>query len=183
MASCVEVAGWLKIPVETTISRILKKSPKSRSASLNASPIKLRGQIWRKANRAGVSKVGLNPVQGSILIPPLIRCAAPKRAPLKVTTPRRKGALSYHPQLAFWAGSKEIVQAWFRRGAPIPVWSLNLSNNYWPTYLTKRGYIRADSRYFVGGLIGLAGYHKHEYLIKVQTQKPGRTLTGNSGLP
>ena len=31
--------------------------------------------------------------------------------------PKKKGALSYHPQLAFLAGSKEILQAWFRTGS------------------------------------------------------------------
>ena len=58
-----EVAGWLKIPVETRISRIFKEVTEKQIGQLESVTHKLRGQIWRKANRAGVSKVGLNPVQ------------------------------------------------------------------------------------------------------------------------
>jgi len=63
MASCVRVAGWLKIPVETTISRIFKEVTEKQISQLESVTHRMRAQIWRKANRAGVSKVGLNPVQ------------------------------------------------------------------------------------------------------------------------
>ena len=58
-----EVAGWLKLPVETTISRLFKEVTEKQISPLESVTHKLRGQIWRKANRAGLSKVGLNPVQ------------------------------------------------------------------------------------------------------------------------
>ncbi|MEI7997598.1 MAG: hypothetical protein WCH01_22145, partial [Methylococcaceae bacterium] len=48
--------------VETTISRIFKEVTEKQISQLKSVTYKLRGQIWRKANRAGLSKVGLNPV-------------------------------------------------------------------------------------------------------------------------
>jgi hypothetical protein len=68
-----QVAGLLKIPVETTISRIFKEVIEKQISQLESVTHKLRGQIWCKANHAGLSKVVINSVHnGSILIPPLI---------------------------------------------------------------------------------------------------------------
>ncbi len=50
-----EVAGWLRMPVETTVSRIFKELSEKQINQLETVNHILRGQIWRKANRSGTS--------------------------------------------------------------------------------------------------------------------------------
>jgi len=125
-----DIAGWIKLPVETTIGRLFKEVTERHISQLESVNHRLRGQIWRSANRAGVSKVGLNPVQWIDVDSTVDSVCGTQEGAAKGYNPKKKGALSYHPQLAFLAGSKEILQAWFRTGAPIPVMaSLNSSSN------------------------------------------------------
>ena len=58
-----KIAGWNKLPVETTIARLFKEVTEKQINQFESVTHKLRGQIWRRANRSGASKVGLNPVQ------------------------------------------------------------------------------------------------------------------------
>ena len=97
-----EVAGWLKLPVETTISRLFKEVTEQQISQLESVTHTLRGQIWRKANRAGLSKVGRNPVQWVDIDSTADRVFGNQEGATKGYNPKKKGALSYHPQLAFW---------------------------------------------------------------------------------
>jgi hypothetical protein len=58
-----DIAGWNKVPVETTVGRLFKEVTEKQISQFESVTHKLRGQIWRQASRAGVSKVGLSPVQ------------------------------------------------------------------------------------------------------------------------
>src|SRR5664280_1676728 len=58
-----KIAGWTKVPVDTTIGRLFKEVTEKQISHFESLNHRLRGQIWRMANRAGVSKVGLNRVQ------------------------------------------------------------------------------------------------------------------------
>ena len=58
-----KIAGWVKFPVETTIGRLFKEVTEKEISQYESLNHRLRGQIWRMANRAGASKVGLNRVQ------------------------------------------------------------------------------------------------------------------------
>jgi hypothetical protein len=57
-----EITGWTQLPVETTIGRLFKEVTARHISQLESVNHKLRGQIWRRAHRSGVSKVGLNPI-------------------------------------------------------------------------------------------------------------------------
>ena len=94
-----EVAGWLKLPVETTISRLFKEVTEKQVSQFESVTHKLRGQIWRKANRAGVSKVGLNPVQWIDIDSTVDSVCGTQEGAAKGCNPKKKGALSYHPCL------------------------------------------------------------------------------------
>ena len=83
---------------------------------------------------------------------------------------RKKGARSYHPQLAFLAETKEILQAWFRTG------NVYTSNGvvefikqllaHLPTRM--RISFQGDSGDFNVNLLELLGTRGHGYLIKVK---------------
>ena len=175
-----KVAGWLKIPVETTISRIFKEVTEKQISQLESVTHKLRGQIWRKANRAGLSKVGLKPVQWIDIDSTVDSVCGTQEGAAKGYNPKKKGALSYHPQLAFSVESKEILLAWFRTGSAytsngvvefVKQLLIHLSNK-------TRFIIRADSGYFVGALLDFLDAHKHGYLIKVKLKNLIALLTG-----
>ena len=174
-----KVAGWLKIPVETTISRIFKEVTEKQISQLESVTHRFRAQVWRKANRAGASKVGLNPVQWIDIDSTVDTVCGTQEGAAKGFNPKKKGALSYHPQLAFCVESKEILQAWFRTGTAytsngvvefVKQLLAHLSNK-------TRLIIRADSGYFVGTLLDLLDAHKHGYLIKVKFKNLVALLT------
>jgi hypothetical protein len=52
-----KIAGWIKFPVETTIGRLFKEVTEKEISQFESLNHRLRGQIWRMANRTGASKV------------------------------------------------------------------------------------------------------------------------------
>lgn len=165
-----EVAGWLRMPVETTVSRLFKELNEKQINQLETVNHVFRGQIWRKANRSGTSTVGLNPVQWIDIDSTVDSVCGRQEGATKGYNPKKKGALSYHPQLAFWVGSKEILQAWFRTGS---AYTSNGVVEFVKQLLVHlpsriRVIIRADSGYFVGALLDLLDARGHGYLIKVK---------------
>ena len=99
-----DIAGWTKLPVDTTIGRLFKEVTERQISQLESVNHRLRGQLWRRANRAGVSKVGLNPVQWIDVDSTVDSVCGSQEGAAKGHNPKKKGALSYHPQLAFLAG-------------------------------------------------------------------------------
>ena len=115
-----KIAGWLKFPVETTIGRLFKEVTEKEISQFESLNHRLRGQIWRMANRAGVSKVGLNRVQWVYIDSTVDSVCGIQEGAAKGYNPKKKGALSYHPQLAFLAGSEVVCKPGFGPEAPIP---------------------------------------------------------------
>jgi len=112
-----KIAGWIKFPVETTIGRLFKEVTEKQTRQFESLNHRLRGQIWRMAHRAGVSTVGLKRVQWVDIDSTVDSVCGSQEGAAKGYNPKNKGALSYPPQLAFPAGSKEILQAGFRTGS------------------------------------------------------------------
>ena len=149
-----DIAGWNKVPVETTVGRLFKEVTEKQISQFESVTHKLRGQIWRQASRAGVSKVGLSPVQWVDIDSTVDSVCGTQEGAAKGYNPKKKGALSYHPQLAFLAGSKEILQAWFRTGS---AYTSNGVVEFVKQLLAHlpnrmRVIVRAYSGYFVGAL-------------------------------
>lgn len=165
-----KIAGWIKFPVETTIGRLFKEVTEKQTSQFESLNHRLRGQIWRMANRAGVSKVGLNRVQWIDIDSTVDSVCGTQEGAAKGYNPKKKGALSYHPQLAFLAGSKEILQAWFRTGSAYTSNGIVEFVKQLLAHLPNRMRIivRADSGYFVGALLDLLDAYGHGYLIKVK---------------
>jgi hypothetical protein len=174
-----KIAGWTKVPVDTTIGRLFKEVTEKQISQFESLNHRLRGQIWRLANRAGVSKVGLNRVQWVDIDSTVDSVCGTQEGAAKGYNPKKKGALSYHPQLAFLAGSKEILQAWFRTGS---AYTSNGVVDFVKQLLAHlpnrmRIIVRADSGYFVGALLDLLEAYGHGYLIKVKLKNLVSLLT------
>ena len=173
-----KLAGWLRLPVETTVSRVFKEVEEWQISQLETLNHRLRGRIWRKARRAGVSRVGLLPAQWVDIDSTVDSVCGRQEGAAKGYNPKKKGALSYHPQLAFWTDSKEIIQAWFRTGS---AYTSNGVVDFVKQLLAHlpsrmRLIIRADSGYFVGILLDLLDRLGHGYLIKVKLKNLNRLL-------
>ena len=111
-----QVVGWVKVPVETTILRIFKEVSDAQISQFEALTHILRGQHWRRLLRSGKSKVGVQLVQWVDVDSTVDTVCGRQEGSAKGFNPKKKGARSYHPQIAFLAESKEILQAWFRTG-------------------------------------------------------------------
>jgi hypothetical protein len=174
-----KIAGWTKVPVDTTIGRLFKEVTEKQISQFESLNHRLRGQIWRMANRAGVSKVGLNRVQWVDIDSTVDSVCGSQEGAAKGFNPKKKGALSYHPQLAFLAGSKEILQAWFRTGSAYTSNGIVEFVKQLLAHLPNRMRIivRADSGYFVGALLDLLEAYGHGYLIKVKLKNLVSLLT------
>jgi hypothetical protein len=174
-----KIAGWVKFPVETTIGRLFKEVTEKEISQFESLNHRLRGQIWRMANRAGVSKVGLNRVQWVDIDSTVDSVCGAQEGATKGYNPKKKGALSYHPQLAFLVESKEIIQAWFRTGSAYTSNGIVEFVKQLLAHLPNRMRIivRADSGYFDGALLDLLDAFGHGYLIKVKLKNLVSLLT------
>ena len=165
-----KVAGWIKVPVETTILRIFKEVSDAQISQFEALTHTLRGQHWRHLLRSGKSKVGRQPVQWVDVDSTVDTVCGRQEGSAKGFNPKKKGALSYHPQIAFLAETKEILQAWFRTGNAYTSNGIVEFTKQLLAHLPNRMRIifRGDSGYFVGDLLELLDTRGHGYLIKVK---------------
>ncbi len=131
-----KVASWVKIPVETTILRIFKEvSDRQISQIENAhaylawSTLAAFTSFRKVENRHTTRPTDWMSIQ---LRTPFV---ARQEGSAKGYNPKKKGARSYHPQIAFLAETKEILQAWFRQVMLLRAMVLlNLPNSCWHTY-------------------------------------------------
>jgi hypothetical protein len=130
-----DIAGWNKVPVETTVGRLFKEVTEKQISQFESVTHKLRGQIWRQANRASVSKVGLSPVQWVDMDSTVDSVCGTQEGAAKGYNPKKKGALSYLRNWRFWRAAKKFCKPGLEPGAPIPAMAwLNSSSNCWRIY-------------------------------------------------
>ena len=132
-----KVAGWVKVPVETTILRIFKELSDAQISQFEALTHTLRGQHWRRLLRSGKSKTAYTPSNGFMLIQLLIRFVVDKKEVPKVSIQKRKVPVRTIHKSPFWRKQKKFYKPGSEQAMPlrVMVW-LNLPNNYWPTYPT-----------------------------------------------
>jgi len=165
-----KITGWIKVPVETTIVRIFKELNDEQISQFEALTHTLRGQHWRRLLRSGKSNVGLKPVQWVDVDSTVDTVCGRQEGSAKGFNPKKKGARSYHPQLAFLTETKEILQAWFRTGNVYTSNGVVEFTKQLLAHLPNRMRIifRGDSGYFDGNLLELLDTRGHGYLIKVK---------------
>ena len=164
------VAGWVRVPDDSSLGRLLKEVSERHINDLETLVHVARGRVWQRALRSGASTIAAQCVQwvdGDSTVKTLY--GLPEGA-TKGYNPHKKGALSYHPLLAFSAHTKEIIQGWLRTGSAYTSNGIVEFMKQLLAHLPKhlRIVFRADSGFFVGALLELLEQRGHGYLIKVK---------------
>ena len=165
-----KTAGWRRIPNETTLGRLFKEVSARHISEMETLVHVLRKTVWQNALRKGSSKVASLKTLWIDVDSSVKTVYGQQQGVAKGYNRHKKGAYSYHPQLAFCTHTKEILQGWLRTG------SAHTSNGIvefmkqllaqFPA--SQRIVVRADSGYFVGALLDYLDALGHGYLIKVK---------------
>ena len=164
-----KIDDWENIPNDTTLSRIFKECRETEINDLQFLNHQLRAQIWEKLKP--MHKGAFNRRKSYwIDIDSTVKTVYGKQEGAeKGFNSHKKGALSYHPQLAFCAHTKEIVQGLLRPGN---VYTSNgvvdFVEQIQSSFAGRRIILRGDSGYFSGELLDLLEENKDGYLIKVK---------------
>ena len=165
-----KVAGWLRIPDETTLGRLFKEVGERQVSEMETFVHVLRRKVWQRAARAGTSRVNLLQTLWIDVDSSVKTVYGNQEGVAKGYNPHKKGARSYHPQLAFCTETKEILQGWLRTGS---AYTSNGIVEFMKQLLaqlpdSRRILFRGDSGYFVGALLDHLDGLGHGYLIKVK---------------
>ena len=161
-----KLAGWLSVPDETTLGRILKTVKDKHINELENFVHALRRKVWKKVG--GVIEASSSlwiDVDSSVKT-----VYGHQEGAAKGYNPHKKGALSYHPLLAFCTATKEILQGWLRTG---DAYTSNGIVEFMKQLLAQldsgqRIVFRGDSGFFVGALLDYLDALGHGYLVKVK---------------
>ncbi len=165
-----KVAGWSRLPDETTLGRLFKEVGERQVSEMETFVHVLRRKVWKKTARTGASKIDLLQTLWIDVDSSVKTVYGRQQGVAKGYNPHKKGARSYHPQLAFCTHSKEILQGWFRTGS---AYTSNGVVEFMKQLMAqlpdvKRIIFRGDSGYFVGALLDYLDLLSHGYLIKVK---------------
>ncbi len=164
------LAGWVAIPDNSTLGRIFRTFREQQISQLETLNHRLRGKIWRKALRSGVSTIAMRSCR-VIDVDSTEKTAYGKQQGVKKGyNPFRKGKASYHPILAFCAETKEILQGWLRSGDAYTSNGIVEFPKQLLAHLPKSQTIlfRGDSGFFNGKLFDLLDRFGHGYLVKAK---------------
>ncbi|NBS27186.1 MAG: IS1380 family transposase, partial [Gammaproteobacteria bacterium] len=138
----------------------------------------MRGRAWKKALRSGRSKVyALRRI--TVDLDSTVKTVfGHQEGAEKGYNTAKKGAKSYHPQLAFCAETKEVLQGWQRTGN---AYTANGAVEFMKQLLASlpahmKIIFRADSGYFGGALLSYLEACGHCYLIKVSMRNLAKLL-------
>lgn len=159
-----KIAGWVSVPDETTLGRLFKGLKDRHISQMETLVHSLRKKVWK---RAGFT----TPTHFWIDVDSSVKTVYGKQEGAeKGFNPHKKGALSYHPLLAFSTHTKEILQGWLRSGS---AYTSNGILEFMKQLLAQldnkqRIVFRGDSGFFVGGLLDYLDSLGHGYLVKVK---------------
>ena len=165
-----EVSGWLSVPDDSTLGRIFRQGQLKHVAQLEVVNHSLRRRIWTRATKSGALQPG-HLYRSWVDVDSTVKTVFGRQeGAAKGYNPVKKGALSYHPLVAFGSHTKEILQAWLRTGRAytsngIVEFMKQLAVQMPPK---MRILFRGDSGFFVGELMDWLDQARHGYLIKVK---------------
>lgn len=162
-----KMLSWASVPDRTTISRLLESLTFEELIGMENLVHTMRRKIWDEyflPNRNTTDPIIID-VDSTVKT-----SYGNQEGSEKGFNSSKKGASSFHPQLAFCAETKEILQAWYRCG------SAYTSNGIvdFMAQLTvqlpaaEKFYFRADSGYFSNDLLSFLEDDDYGYLIKVK---------------
>ena len=174
------IAGWCSIPDDSSLGRLFKSFTMRHVSEMETLNHALRTRIWRYALRHGRDLVGARRSLSIDVDSTVKTVYGRQEGAAKGYNPHKKGALSYHPLLAFCTDTKEILQGWFRDGSSYTSNGIVEFTKQLLANLPKetRIFFRADSGFFVGELLDLLEQFSHDYLIKVKLKNLTSLLAG-----
>ena len=110
------VAGWTRLPVDTTLGRVFKEVDRCQVVALETLNHRLRGRVWRRAVQTGEHLRSAALVMWVDVDSTVETVFGEQEGTAKGYNEHKRGALSYHPLLGFCAETKEILQGWLRSG-------------------------------------------------------------------
>lgn len=179
------VAGWVRIPDESTVGRLFKEVSERHISELENLVHEARKRVWGRALRAGTSRIAIQ-CQRWVDVDSRVKTVYGRQeGSAKGYNPHKRGAPSYHPLLAFCTDTKEILQAWLRTGS---AYTSNGIVAFMKQLLAQlptshRMVFRADSGFFVGALMDFLDAGGHGYLIKVKLKGLAQLLARQHGTP
>ncbi len=178
-------AGWLHIPDETTFGRLFRTFSQRHINDLETLVHRYRGKIWRTALRTGKSRIAGIPCMVIDVDSTEKTVYGSQQGAAKGYNPHKRGAVSYHPLLAFCVETKEILQGWLRCGNAYTSNGIVEFTRQLLAHLPNRSRIlfRGDSGFFVGALLDLLEEGGHGYLIKVKLRGLKMLLSGQEWEP
>lgn len=111
-----EIDGWKSIPDDTTLSRIFKECGETDVADLQRLTHQFRNQIWKKLQQLHKGSLKRRKSCWIDIDSTVKTVYGNQEGAVKGFNAKKKGAVSYHPLLAFCAHTKEIVQGILRPG-------------------------------------------------------------------
>jgi len=164
------IAGWLRIPDESTVGRLFKEVSERHIGELKTLVHEVRKRVWARALRAGRSRIAIQCQQWVDADSSVKTVYGKQQGTAKGYNPHKRGAPSYHPLLAFCTDTKEILQAWLRTGSAYTSNGIVEFMKQLLAQLPDYHHIvfRADSGFFVGALMDLLDAGGHGYLIKAK---------------
>ena len=173
-----QLAGWLRIPDDSTLGRILKTTKTSHVAEMETVVHKARAGVWKRALRFGTSIIGRKKCITVDADSTVKTVFGNQEGAEKGYNPHKRGAKSVHPLLAFCSQTKEILQGWYRCGS---TYTGNGIVEFMRQLLAHipndvRVMFRADSGFFNGALLDYLEKYGHAYLIKVKLKNLTKLL-------
>ena len=162
-----QMLSWASVPDRTTISRLLESLTFEEIIGMENLVHTMRRKIWDEyflPNRNTTDPIVID-VDSTVKT-----SYGNQEGSEKGFNSSKKGASSFHPQLAFCAETKEILQAWYRCGS---AYTSNGIVDFMAQLtaqlpLSEKFYFRADSGYFSGDLLSFLEDNDYGYLVKVK---------------
>jgi len=144
------VAGWTRLPVDTTLGRVFKEVDRAQVVALETLNQRLRGRVWRRAVQTG-KRLGCATRVLWVDVDSTVQTVfGDQEGAKKGYNEHKRGAKSYPPLLGFCVETKEILQGWLRSGAAYTGNGMVLFMQQLAASVNRRVRIvwRADSGFF-----------------------------------
>jgi len=176
-----KISGYTAAADETTIGRVFGKLRAVHIAEFENFIHQLRKKVWAKSNT-------LQDITQKLWIDAdstVTTVKGRQEGSAKGFNEKNKGALSYHPLLAFGTYTKEILQGWFRTGS---AYTSNGIVEFMKQLLAQlesgmKIVFRADSGFFNGKLFELLEEGGHDFLVKVKLRNLKALLASQQWIP
>ena len=179
------VAGWTRLPVDTTLGRVFKEVGRREVVALETLTHRLRGRVWRRLQQSGQRLRSASLVMWVDVDSTVKTVYGNQEGTAKGYNEHKRGARSYHPLLGFCAETKEILQGWLRSGDAYTSNGMVLFMQQLAASVNRKVRIvwRADSGFFAGETLAFAESRGDGYLIKVKLRNLARLLSCQKWTP